>query len=282
MLLSKVMRNAPRYCNTQPWQPDAKRTVDIQSLLKLGKAAAKSRPKSTGSSCSTASSKQDDSKVSSKHARSLFGLPVNYHSPESRPDTIQLLLQLEHSGLESLEEHPLAGWLYNGALYTRPRAFSMALHHGWAQHTRGGEVQWQSWEVVRSHTRRLTTSHVQVAKDALTERLNYTCYSIEPGLLRQFKSGLLTTVAKQLVRYTPASAISLLHIFLNGLPASQHLHHEFLRGLLHLWRLSRNPARSNLAGARLFQGGATERSGLALVATLWERCCYHSHAGLSQ
>eukprot|EP00971_Amphidinium_carterae_P328399 6460254-Amphidinium_carterae.1 len=50
-------------CKIQPLHPDATNTARNQALLKLGKAAAKSMPRSTLPSCSTANSKQEVSKV---------------------------------------------------------------------------------------------------------------------------------------------------------------------------------------------------------------------------
>eukprot|EP00971_Amphidinium_carterae_P078568 1554335-Amphidinium_carterae.1 len=75
--------------------------------------------------------------------------------------------------------HPLSGWLRKGALYTRHMAFNLALQHGWVMTDRRGGVRWKSWECIRSLIKRLHSPHEQVAKDALTFRLNSTCASLD-------------------------------------------------------------------------------------------------------
>eukprot|EP00971_Amphidinium_carterae_P010132 199946-Amphidinium_carterae.1 len=131
------------------------------------------------------------------HAQQLFGLPVRYHSAE----LIQMLLrvkavhglgpdvcsdydraqaQFEHSGLDT---HPLEGWLRRGALYTRRSAFQVALRENWVSVQRDGGALWKDWPTIKKLIKQLHTPHVEVAKDALRDRLNYTCSSLEPGLL---------------------------------------------------------------------------------------------------
>eukprot|EP00971_Amphidinium_carterae_P027323 538222-Amphidinium_carterae.1 len=139
----------------------------------------------------------------SEHAKSLFELPVRYHSAETLQMLVQIkaihghgrdvgdgfaraMAQWEHSGLDI---HPLSGWLRKGAPYTRHMAFNLALQHGWVKIDRGGKVQWKSWECMRSLIKRLHSTHEQVAKDALTYRLNYTCVSLDGAMLRKLKRG---------------------------------------------------------------------------------------------
>eukprot|EP00971_Amphidinium_carterae_P352761 6492725-Amphidinium_carterae.1 len=175
----------------------------------------------------------------SQHAHSMFGLPVKYHSA----DALQLLLQIkgvhghgndvcagyeravsqfENSGLE---EHPLAGWLKKGALATRHLAFNAAVRHGWVKLNRFGDAEWQDWTRIRAHIKRLHSTHEVMAKDALIERLNYTCSSLPVAFLRSLKRGALVEAVRKISRHSPAGAISLLRVFLNGLPDSRHLHH---------------------------------------------------------
>eukprot|EP00971_Amphidinium_carterae_P086481 1711359-Amphidinium_carterae.1 len=107
------------------------------------------------------------------HARSLFGLPVTYHTAVG----LQMLLQIkavhglsardcagytramEQFERHEIAEHPLAGWLRKGALSTRHLAFTAALARGWVACHRDGTTQWQEWESIKSHIRRLTTTH---------------------------------------------------------------------------------------------------------------------------
>eukprot|EP00971_Amphidinium_carterae_P098947 1956640-Amphidinium_carterae.4 len=175
----------------------------------------------------------------SQHAQSLFGLPVKFHSASA----LQLLLQVKavHGSdgtvcadyeralalfaRSGLPIHPLASWLGKGALATRHLAFNTAVRQGWVRIRRNGDAEWQDWERVRSHIKRLHSTHEQMAKDALVERLNFTCTSLPAPLLRQLKKGSLVEATKKLAKHSPAGAISLLRVFLNGLPQSRHLHH---------------------------------------------------------
>eukprot|EP00971_Amphidinium_carterae_P339702 6477654-Amphidinium_carterae.2 len=159
----------------------------------------------------------------SQHAKTMFGLPVNYHPVAA----LQMMLQVksvhgsdisvcegyeravqlfENSGLA---EHPLAGWLAHGALATRNLAFSTAVRQGWVRIQRNASSEWQDWERIRSHIKKLHSNHEQVAKE-LIARLNYTCSSLPAALLRALKRGVLVEAAQKLERHSPAGAISLL------------------------------------------------------------------------
>eukprot|EP00971_Amphidinium_carterae_P239736 4759240-Amphidinium_carterae.1 len=175
-----------------------------------------------------------------QHAHSMFGLPVKYHPA----DALQLLLQIKGvhgcgrevcAGYEravsqfvnsGLEDHPLAGWLKRGALATRHLAFNTAVRHGWVKLSRNGEAEWRDWTRIRTLIKNLQSTHEVMAKDALKERLNFTCSSLPVAFLRALKRGSLVEAVKKIARHSPAGAISLLRLFLNGLPESRHQHHS--------------------------------------------------------
>eukprot|EP00971_Amphidinium_carterae_P350698 6491691-Amphidinium_carterae.1 len=110
-----------------------------------------------------------------------------------------------------------------GALHTRHQAFTIALREKWVRVSRCGRAHWLPWNDIKGRIKRLHSTHVQVAKDELIHRLNYTCSSLDAAFLRRLKHGLLIEATKRIASFSPAGAISLLRLFLNGLPVSRHL-----------------------------------------------------------
>eukprot|EP00971_Amphidinium_carterae_P269288 5342296-Amphidinium_carterae.2 len=156
-----------------------------------------------------------------QHAQSLFGLPVKYLSIAALQMLLQIkavhgagpgvcsdfTLAMEQWRASDLTEHPLQGWLMRGALKTRYQTFNTALREKWVRTTRSGRVQSLPWHDIKNCIKRLHSTHVQVAKDELVSRLNYTCSSLEVSFLRRLKRGLLIEATKRIARFSPAGAI---------------------------------------------------------------------------
>eukprot|EP00971_Amphidinium_carterae_P342954 6482443-Amphidinium_carterae.1 len=133
----------------------------------------------------------------SQHAKSMFGLPVKYHPAAA----LQMMLQVK--SVHGSENSVCAGYeravqlFENSGLAVHPLASWQRGH--WPHATwlltrvriqRNGSAEWQDWERIRSHIKRLHSNHEQVAKDELIARLNFTCSSLPSPLMRALKRGV--------------------------------------------------------------------------------------------